>query len=248
MSTLADSPYQRTAAALSAWQRNVRGLMQWAHPSWLAAALSIDEQAAALLVRELGRLDETDARANACSQALLRSIGASLPTLDALAQPGAARLDAMLPASGLQVLRLRALRFRRGEIRRIVDKRTRAQVAQWAGMPMERLGGDLANERTAAPDIAQMAARVPIPPVAMLAGEALALEGYALLKRDLRSTRSPCPLLRMALPRHGASKHTGSTARSHWVTAIPADVDQGGTARLFTQLPHLLPEWAWLFG
>lgn len=266
MNAMADSPYRRAAAVLAAWQCNARGVLQWAHPSWLASALAIDEAAARALTRavvEQGDAGATRPRVgfDACSLSLLRSVGPGLPELDAFADPGAMRLDAAPPEIGLRVLRIRALRFRRGEIRRIVDKRTRASVVQFAGIPLERLTGESPNERLAVPDIGQMSARVPIPPVAMLDGDALALEGHALIKRDLRSAGSPCPLLRLALPRDAAgmrdSNSTSSSdsgdprdprARRHWVEQIPADVDQHGSAALFAQLPNLLPEWAWLFG
>nr|WKF60277.1 hypothetical protein HUO10_004798 [Paraburkholderia busanensis] len=271
MNALAGSPYRRAAAMLLAWQRNARGVLQWAHPSWLASALAIDETQAAGLTQAVAA-----AHADDCSLALLRHLGLPMPSLEAFAEPGPLRLDALPAAAGLRVLRIRALRFRRAEIRRIVDKRTRATVVQWAGLPLDRLTGDAPNDRRAMPDIAQMAARVPIPPVAMLDDHALALEGYALIRRDLEvdldlgGARSPCPLLRLALPRGVAAdrpvdgyasvpssmqtrdnaahaSHQSHAAR-HWVDQIPADVDQHGTAALFAELPNLLPEYPWLSG
>ncbi|MBW0446269.1 type III secretion protein [bacterium M00.F.Ca.ET.228.01.1.1] len=49
----------------------------------------------------------------------------------------------------------------------------------------------------------------------------------------------PCPLLRLALPRD---------LPPPWPSASARELDVGGTALLFAQLPELLPEWAWLFG
>ncbi|WP_321926253.1 type III secretion protein HrpB4 [Burkholderia sp. BCC1998] len=279
MHGVTDSPFRRAAAVLAAWQRNATSVLQWAHPSWLASALAIGEADALALTRATversgagapadtmpatgeGAVDSargSRAHLDVCSLALLRSVGLAWPELDALARPGAMRLDVLPPELGLCVLRIRALRFRRGEIRRIVDKRTRTNVVQWAGVPVDVLTREMPNERAAVPDIGQMSARVPIPPIAALDGDTLALEGLALLQRDLRSAVSPCPLLRLALPRAAAGGRDGtsmaargageSRMNGHWVEQVPAEVDQHGTDAVFAQLPNLFPEWAWLFG
>ena len=265
MNAMTDLSYRTAAAALAAWQRNARSALQWAHPSWLAGALGIDAAAADGLARALAvphgataaSDGETDAgsdaairlrmRVDACSLALLRCVGLPLPDIRAVAGPGALRVDALPPETGLRVLRIRALRFRRGEIRRIVDKRMRARVAEWSGLALDRLITEQPGKRHAIPDIEQMAARVLIPPVTGVDGDALALEGHALIRRDLGHAYSPCPLLRLALPADAhALRATGSPP--HWVDRIPADLDRHGTDALFAELPPLLPEYAWLSG
>jgi type III secretion system HrpB4-like protein len=208
---------RRVADALNAWQSNAREALLWAHVSWTASALSLDENDAHTLIASL---DST--HVEACSLAFVRSV--ETPSLDG------PFFDALPIETGLRVLRLRALRFRRDEIRRIVDKRTRMNVLQWAGLSsLAPLTTDALN----APDIA----RLSIPPVSMLDAEALALEGLALISRD---TSSPCALLRLALPRHAA--------HASWIDRIPRDLDRNGTNTLIAQLPELLPEWSWLFG
>ncbi|KML60532.1 hypothetical protein VL15_09130 [Burkholderia cepacia] len=276
MNAMTDMSYRLAAAALTAWQRNARSVLQWAHPSWLACALGIDEAAAVALARAMAGQRGADtpvypaadagadaairlrACLDACSLALLRCVGLPLPDLQAAAGPGALCVDALPPEAGLRVLRIRALRFRRGEIRRIVDKRMRARVAEWSGLPLDRLIVEQPGKRQAMPDIEQMAARTPIPPVTAIDGATLALEGHALIRRDLGNAHSPCPLLRLALPVDAddaagyrpASRHAALASGSphRWVDRIPADLDRHGTDALFAELPHLLPEYAWLSG
>jgi type III secretion system HrpB4-like protein len=214
-----DSSAPRFADALRAWQNNARGAFAWAHPSWIAHALAIDENDAAKLTGV--------APSEAVSLALLDSVSVPTPDLDDIT------FDALPVDIGLRVLRLRALRFRRSEIRRIVDKRTRTSIMQWAGVPLDRLTHESADERMEAPDIAGLS----ITPVTMLNATALALEGHALIARD---TGCGCALLRLALPRGSPNKR--------WIDTLPHKVDAQGTRTLVARLPEFLPEWSWLFG
>jgi type III secretion system HrpB4-like protein len=225
------SPAQRGARALSAWERNACAAFSWAHPSWIAGALAIGEAEALMLSRALG-----GDRNESLSHAFLQSARLPPPDLEALAHVHVARLDALPIEIGLRVLRLRALRFRRSEVRRIVDKRTRTAVLQWAGIPLDRLTNETDEERLNAPDVT----RLSLTPVALLDADTLALEGHALIARDLNAVRSPCPLLRLALP----CASTGT----RWIDALPRDLDAQGTQALIARLPEYLPEWSWLFG
>jgi type III secretion system HrpB4-like protein len=214
------TPARRIAAALNAWQDNARTALSWVHASWPAGVLALGEDDARALTSAIGSVEHREA----CSLAFLKSAQIASPSLDG------PFFDALPIETGLRVLRLRALQFRRGEIRRIVDKRTRMSVLHWAGVSsLEHLTRDV----LAAPDIA----RLSIPPVAMLDADALAFEGLALIERD---TSSPCALLRCALPR--------AAAHASWVGRVPRELDQHGTQALIAQLPELLPEWSWLFG
>ncbi|MDR5759453.1 type III secretion protein HrpB4 [Caballeronia sp. LZ035] len=214
------TPARRIAAALNAWQDNARNALSWAHGSWPAGVLSLSEDDCAALTSAVASVEHREA----CSLAFLASAQIGSPSLEG------PFLDALPIEIGLRVLRLRALQFRRGEIRRIVDKRTRMSVLHWAGVSSLE---HITRDALVAPDIA----RLSIPPVAMLDADALALEGLALIARD---TSSSCALLRCALPR--------ASAHASWVGGVPRALDQHGTQALIAQLPELLPEWSWLFG
>jgi type III secretion system HrpB4-like protein len=237
----------RHAAVLTAYQRNARTAMRWAHPSWLASVLATRDDAAAAVVARIDspRADEARRRGiEACSSALLRVLELRMPTLDALGKPGVARFDALPPEVGLGVLRMRALQFRRAEVRRLIDKDSRVRFSEWLGIPLDRLTrvSHATQEAASAPDIARLAAKAAVPPLAMLDAEALALEGHALFQRDLGVAHSPCPLLRIALPRERR------TSRGHWLDRVAPGVDADGTAWLVANLAELLPEWPWLSG
>jgi type III secretion system HrpB4-like protein len=192
----------------------------------------------------------------ACSRALLRAAGVPLPDFDSLRAPSPLVLDALPVDDALRVLRMRALLLRRAEVRRLIDKPSRRRLAEWIGVPLERLGAAPTRpgaDRASAnvPDVARLVARGHLPSLEELDAERLAYEGYALIVRDVALSASdaqeaalfawprPCPLLRLALPRDLPPPWPATTAR---------ELDTGGTAFLFAQLPELLPEWAWLFG
>lgn len=242
-------PFRRAATVLNAWQRNVDTTIDWADPSWTAALLKLDAEQLER-VREALQAASVAARM-ACSRALVRAAGVVPPdftdlTLGATqtgAQPNAALLDALPAECGLQVLRMRALLFRRAEVRRLIDKRTRQQLSEWVGVSVDRLTQDAhAGEP---PDTARLIARAGMPPLAALDAARLAIEGCALLLRDLAPSvlptrRAPFTLLRLALPR--------ALPPVTWLAQTPADLDAPGSARLFARLPDLLPEYPWLSG
>jgi hypothetical protein len=160
-----------------------------------------------------------------------------------------AQLDALPPAVGLGVLRMRALQFRRTELRRVIDRHNRTRLSEWLGIPFDRLTetARVTQDASSAPDIAMLVARVSVPPLDTLDAEALAFEGHALLKRDLGVAHSPCPLLRIVLPREPTGVAPGRSP-ARWVEAVPPDVDADGTRWLLANLGELLPEWPWLSG
>ncbi|AXL50211.1 hypothetical protein DSC91_002314 [Paraburkholderia caffeinilytica] len=264
MNAPTDLPFMRVAAALDSYRRNLASAAHWADPSWSAVLLGAN---AAQLEHWRGALERAGAAAvEACSQALADAAGVKPPSFASLtqaalkstpagaAQPNAVLLDVLPVRHALQVLRMRALSFRRAEVRRLIDKRTRSQLSAWTGVGIDRLTQDahLAD----APDIARLAARAAMPPLTALDAGTLAVEGCALLLRDLgganapnvasgasfanESTRVPFPLLRLALPR--------ALPTPAWLTSLPEGLDTPGSARLFARLSDLLPEFAWLFG
>lgn len=265
MNAPVDLPFMRAAAALEAYRSNLAQAALWSDSSWSAVLLGADDTQ---LVSWHTALQQASAAAlENCSRALAHAAGVRMPGLDALTQaalcgapaatgssmastaapaalqPNAALLDVLPARIGLQVLRMRALSFRRAEVRHLIDRRSRSQLSEWAGVGIDRLTQDahLAD----APDTTRLAARAAMPPLATLDAAALAIEGCTLLLRDLATaghsgSRIPFPLLRLALPR--------VLPTPPWLAAVPAQIDALGTARLFVRLSELLPEWAWLFG
>jgi type III secretion system HrpB4-like protein len=214
-------PFARAAAAFAAYERNARDAVHWVHPSWLAAALGVD--AGALDGLRAALATAARAQVEACSLALLRTLGVPAPSFDALRAPNLAVLDALPPQWGLRVLRMRSLALRRADVRRLIDKRNRMQLSEYVGVSLDRLTG-----------------RGLLPALDRLDADTLACEGYALMARDACSVAAPFGLLRLALPRN--------LPASPWLDDGGRELDAGGTARLVARLPELLPEWAWLFG
>ena len=238
MQAAAAFPFARAAAALSAYERNARDAARWAHTSWFASALRVD---ADVLVPFRQALESAGRKeVDLCSRALLRAAGVTPPDLGVLRRSGPAVLDCLPAQLGLQVLRMRAVRLRRAEARRLVEKRSRMQLSEWAGIPLDQLINQAASTSGNAPDIARFVGRGLMLPLDRLDEQALTVEGYGLLMRDLRSIAAPFPLLRLALPK--TLPDTG------WTQAGAVDIDPNGTSELFALLPKWLPEWAWLFG
>lgn len=238
MESAAAFPFARAAAALAAYERNARDAARWAHASWFASVLRIETHALDLLRQALESAGRREV--DACSQALLRATGVRAPEFVALRRAGPALFDCLPAQLGIQVLRMRAVRLRRAEARRLIEKRSRMQLSEWLGIPLDQLinqGGPVSGN---APDIARFIGRGQMPPLDSLDAQALTFEGYALLMRDLRSIAPPFPLLRLALPK--------TIPGTEWMQESAGDIDPSGTSELFTLLPKLLPEWAWLFG
>jgi type III secretion system HrpB4-like protein len=230
-------PFARAAAAFAAYERNARDAVHWVHPSWLAAALGVD--AGALDGLRAALATAARAQVEACSLALLRTLGVAAPSFDALRAPNLAVLDALPPQWGLRVLRMRSLALRRADVRRLIDKRNRMQLSEYVGVSLDRLTGG-ASGAANAPDTTRLTARGLLPALDHLDADTLACEGYALMARDACSVAAPFGLLRLALPRN--------LPASPWLDDGGRELDAGGTARLVARLPELLPEWAWLFG
>lgn len=252
-------PFARAAAVLAAYERNAREAVRWVHSSWLAAALGVEPVRLDGLRAALANAKRE--QSEACSLALLRALGVQAPPFDAMQAPNLAMLDALPPKWGLRVLRMRSLVLRRADVRRLIDKRTRMQLTEWVGVPLDRLTsgatsgaagaagttgatgatGAIPTSATAnAPDTALLTARGKLPALDRLDADTLAYEGYALLMRDSRSIAAPFALLRLAVPRN--------LPASPWLDAGGRELDAGGTAQLLARLPELLPESAWSFG
>lgn len=245
----ASSPsLSRVAGAVRGCRTNMETAARWMHPSWTAALLGIEQ---ALVDRWQQAVESASAEALAgASFALCESAGAQAPCIAQLservltARPEGTLLnpdllDACPVPVGLQILRMRALSFRRGEVRRLIDKRTRTMLSAWVGVSVDKVCLD--THLPEAPNIATLHAQIDTPLLASLDENALAIEGLALIRRDCGATASAsCPLLCCALPHR--------MTMPPWIARLSLEVDALGTARLFARLSTLLPEWAWLFG
>lgn len=248
MNASLDLPFIRAASALQAYGRNLATSAQWMHRSWIMHLLDIDDPQFDRWQLALDRASQP--AIERVSLALCRSAEIAAPSVEAVSQPalrsraeGAvpnpALLDVVPPAIGVQIVCMRALSFRRAEVRRLIDKRTRSGLSAMAGVSVDALSRDahLAD----APDVVRLQSRSGMPGLATLDAATLQSEGLALILRDLGTQdASPFPLLQCALPRIA---HMPS-----WLAAVPPELDSLGTARLFARLPELLPEWSWLFG
>ncbi|XUW93404.1 type III secretion protein SctK (plasmid) [Burkholderia sp. M6-3] len=218
------------AGMLASYEHNVRTAIRWVHSSWLMRALGLGE-AAALALRE--RLQHGPCED--VSLALMRALQFAPPSLERLIGVPAARLDALPIEQGRAALCIRALLLRRAQVRRLIDRNTRVRLAQWAGLPLDRIADPFA-----APDLTRVLGAAAVPSLESLEHAQLALEGYALLAREPQAGNVPCALLRLALPydaRHAA-----------WLDAVPAALDESGTGVLHARLAELFPEYPWLSG
>lgn len=221
----------QAAAMLLALQHNARTALAWVHPSWSATAFGCDEAAFRGWFAAAGeRCDDP------CSLALLRTLLPQTPSFERLNASVASRIDALPVETGLRVLRLYALLFRRAEVRRLIDRDTRTRLAQWIGCPLDAFTRLAVLDAPSSPDLARASQAAVVPALDTLDAEQLALEGYARFTHD--SSIPPCPLLRLALPRE-------LPEALHWLHALPALSDAQMPRLLETRLKQLLPEYAW---
>ncbi|CAB3764332.1 type III secretion protein HrpB4 [Paraburkholderia humisilvae] len=245
----ADLPFMRMASALQAHARNLSNAVHWMHPSHIQALLELDDAQFDRWTTSISRASNQAVRN--VSLALCRYAGIVNPSsahtwTEPVSQTGAegvrlnaGLLDVCAPPTGLQILRMRALWFRRTETRRIIDKRVRVQLSEWAGVRLDMLlNSPYASD---SPDMAELQMRFGAPALADLDAQALCAEGLALIERDVGAAAGEVlQVLRYALPH--------ALTVPHWLSAANPQADKRGTARVFEGLAQWLPEWAWLFG
>ncbi|MCU9953640.1 MULTISPECIES: type III secretion protein HrpB4 [Burkholderia] len=211
------------AAWLAGYDANARRAADWVHASWHGALAPL-----VATTRE-----HAPALRAACSLLLLRTLGATSPSLDGF-NARADRLAALPVADTLRLLRVRALLFRRTELRHWIDRASRERLAGW-------VGADGCNALAVLPDAPRardLDRREPVAPLAQLSGDDIAWEGWCLFERERAwAPAGPMRIVRHALPR--------DTARPPWIERAAADADG---ATLLARLPSLFPEWSWLFG
>ncbi|WP_206956686.1 type III secretion protein HrpB4 [Trinickia acidisoli] len=234
------SPAGRAAAWLTQLEQNRSTAVEWIDRSWLPtwlAAASLPENALA---------------APDCAKALMQAL--ALPALDsdlafdyadtrqaAAGRRYGMRLAALPVADQVRMLHLRSLVFRRGEVRRVVDRARRERLAASLGDE----GGALLRwlqSLAGAPEMSTLARTIGVAPLDTLDEDALAWEGYCLFERDgmLIAGNACAALLRLALPR--------ALMRPAWLARCPREIDADGGERVCARLPILFPERAWSFG
>ncbi|KVM33600.1 hypothetical protein WJ54_06665 [Burkholderia ubonensis] len=223
---------------MAGYQRNARTAALWADSSWISAAIGAgtdgDVPGFPALRAAVAALDERHIAT--VSRALLNAFNIEPPKLDVISGPQWSSLDAMPVEIGVRVLRMRALLFRRMEVRRVVDRPSRMTLSEWAGMSID----SLVREHSGAPDIALLERTLHVPPLRSLDANALSCEGLALLMRDLRVDQPPFTLLRLRFPRN--------ITLPEWPRRIDRALDAQGSGRLLAELPEWLAEWEWVFG
>ncbi|AOJ06523.1 type III secretion protein HrpB4 [Burkholderia mayonis] len=214
------------AAWLAGYDANVRRAADWVHASWHGAL--------APLVATMR--DRAPALRAPCSLLLLRTLGAASPSLDGFDAP-ADRLAALPVADALRLLRLRALLFRRTELRHWIDRASRERLTGWVGPDGYRALAALPDAPRSR-DLDRREPLAPITPLAQLSGDGLAWEGWRLFERErVWSAAGPMCIVRFALPR--------DAVRPPGIERATAGADG---AMLLARLPSLFPEWSWLFG
>ncbi|KVU59679.1 hypothetical protein WK68_20410 [Burkholderia ubonensis] len=233
-----DASIARFSNALEVYRRNARTVAVWADVSWMRECIGGgadgDNLEFARLRAAVSALD--DVQIAAVSRALLRSLDVGLPKLSALVGPSWSSLDAVPVEAGAQVLRMRALLFRRMELRRLIDRKSRMALEKWIGMQIDSIVGECSG----GPDVDLLALTIRIPPLRALDAHALACEGLALLLRDLDVDRPPFTLLQLLFPR--------DLRLPEWPRQVDRALDERGSERLMAGLPEWFPEWGWVFG
>jgi hypothetical protein len=232
------SPAARAAAWLAQYERNRLDAIEWVDRSWLPGWLRAAEP----------QDEAMRARDNAC--ALAGALG--LPLVEA--QEAFGGIDGAKAATAgrrqslaltslpmrdqLRLLRVRALVFRRAELRRVLDLERRSR---WAAT----IGDDGAahlrwlQSLPDAPEMSALSRTLGAPALDAIDETTLAGEGYWLLTRDgvLPAERAASSMLRFGLPR------TWNTPA--WLARCDRGVDTDGTEHLLDRLPILFPEHAW---
>ncbi|KWK69125.1 type III secretion protein HrpB4 [Burkholderia ubonensis] len=233
-----DELKERLTSALVVYQRNARTAAIWADASWLDACIgsAADGGDAALSRLRATLSTRGEGPIASVSLALLRSLEVAPVALSRLVGPQWSSLDAVPVDVAVKVLRMRALIFRRMEVRRLIDRKSRVALSEWSGMHIDTLVSPHAD----APDIALLTRTIRIPPLRALDAHALSCEGLALLLRDLNVERPPFTLARLLFSR--------DLRLPEWPRNIDRALEAQGSVRLMERLPEWLPEWGWVFG
>lgn len=188
------------ARRLAQYQANRVALLDWIDPGWLDGSGDGTLMAVAHNRALRARL------AARWADAWLAAAGSPLPQFSAFR--GEAALLGTLPLEdALAMLCLRALHFRRAELRYWVDRESREKVTQWLG----RAGSTALRWLIEIPHVPAVDRQIRehgMVPLDVLDDFALSWEGYCLFEADgLCAPASPGALLRYAWPREIAAPH-----------------------------------------
>jgi len=137
-------------------------------------------------------------------------------------------------------MRLRALWFRRNELRRIVGRESRDHCLDLIGAANADNLLRLIQMQPSGPQIEPLY-RLGLPALGGLSALLLAWEGWCLFRRDgAWRSGTPTDLVRLALPR--------DLVEPEWLDTCDPAVDRDGSIETLKLLPHLYPEQSWSFG
>ena len=216
-------------AMLHRYQANRLSLLDWMHPSWLS------ESTHSWLIQHRPPRWAREAFAGTW----LERAGCAMPPLSMFRN----RYDvlAALPITdALCVMRLRALFFRRSELRYWIDRESRARMAQWLGPDVILVLRELIGAPNA-PAVERLMRHHDMPALDDLSDDELAREGFCLFEYDSRvKPGGPLLLLQWAVPRN--------TLPPIWITQGSAELKLNESAVVLNKLPALYPEQTWLSG
>jgi type III secretion system HrpB4-like protein len=219
------SPASRLAAMLRRYEANRATVFEWLDRSWIPSPWADYF------------LHNPDSISPDCAHAMCNVLSMPVPSFSVLCAPdlrAGPQLGHLPVAGGISMLRVRALFFRREELRRMVGRAQRTRISD--------LIGDLASSvlpwaaaTPGAPDIERLGRTCGIPSLNSLSPAALSWEGFCLFVRDgLLNQDGPAALLRFALPRE--------LDQPHWLTRCERGIDANGSSLTLDLLPELFPE------
>ncbi|PRD96940.1 type III secretion protein HrpB4 [Burkholderia ambifaria] len=217
------------AARLIGYQRNRIALFAWMDRGWLPDSLR-------KLADDVAAAGESTSR---LAHAWLATAGCPPPALD-MFRDDEARLAALPIEDALSAMCLRALHFRRAELRYWIDRDSRAQVAAWLG---ERGFAALRwlNEAGNPPAIDRLMRDHGMAPLDELDMSSLAWEGFCLFDHaGLCEPPSPLGLLRFAWHRDARPPA--------WLAACDAARQRDDGMAVIAHLPDFYQEHTWSSG
>lgn len=224
---------RRVATLLRNYERNLRSLIDWVDASWLVGLLPPGVAALATDAMERERL----------SLAIAERVGLIEPALSGFNAGAVNLLGALEIREALDLMRVRALLFRRAELRSWIDRPSRERVGEWVGHDAAFFVRAL-QVLPDAPKVERLTRAGQAQELGALTAVQLAWEGWNLFACDEgMENHGPSSLLRFALPRE--------------LDAVPWIVrrqmfDEGAygpdNARVFNQVKHWFGQRTWSSG
>jgi type III secretion system HrpB4-like protein len=224
---------RRLAVLLRRYERNLRSLIDWIDPSWLAGLVPSGAVELAVDTAEREQL----------SLAVAERLGVSAPPLSSFDTKASDGLGMLEVQEVLDLCRIRALLFRRAELRSWIDRPSRERVSQWVGHDATFFVRAL-QVMPDAPKVERLTRTGHAPELAALTASQLAWEGWTLFACDDRTNeRGPSWLLRFALPREVDATPWIAHRSLFEQSAYGLDNE-----RVFLQLKHWFGQRTWSSG